>query len=222
MAMIEKKAVDTVASTHEISRSKAAPVAEPIEETEVESEEPAVDYKAELEKEMARRKKAEFTLYKKNVEEKKAKVQEVPAKAAPSSIREEIAQVLEEQRMQDASEAFEEELFSITENEDERELIRHKYENSLVKSGFSRAAIRQDLEDAKFLANKPKYQREQNEIAKTLVSKRTVSNSGVGASQEKPRPSEDLSKHFTKGDWQFIKDQGFTKDQIKKIIENRK
>lgn len=206
-------------TSNEIKAQKKPEVKEPevTEEPEVVEEVvPEIDYKAELEKTKARLAKAEFTLYKKNKEEKKAEPVEV------SPVAQEVAKVLEAQQLRDAEDVFEEELFNMTQNDDERELIRLRYENSIVKTGHTRSAIRQDLEDARFLANRAKFEKVNSEMAKTIVSKRTTGNNGTVAGQQKAQASADLSKQFTKADWEYMKQQKFTKEQIQNIIDKRK
>jgi hypothetical protein len=75
------------------------------------------------------------------------------------------------------------------ENSDERELTRKYYQDKLAKSGTSTSAIAEDVENARFLANKAKYKAREAEIIKAAQTSRTSSHdSGVaGDFQESSR-----------------------------------
>ena len=199
---------------------------EPVEAAKVEEkiEEPQIDYAAELAKEKTRREKAEYALYKKNKESKQQKVEPEEQAAATTTVSQEVLSVLNAERQRESEETFEEELFALTADENERELIRLKYQR-LEKSGFSRDAIKQDLDEARFLANRVKFERVNSELAKTAVSKRTVGNNGMGAGQDKPQAAQDLSKHFTASDWAFMNApenrKTFTKEKIQEMINSK-
>lgn len=185
-----------------------------------EDQEPAIDYKALYEKEQEKLSKAEYTLYKKRKEEKEAKAQQVQNQgyidpAEMDKLLEEKLQLFHQvQQEKEAEDTIAEILFELSSDPDERALIRMKYENSLVKTGYSRLAIRQDLEDARFLANKPRYLKEKTELAQTAIARKTTNNTGVGTNAQKPEPQDDLSKQFTAGDWDFMQKRKFTKEQI--------
>lgn len=66
------------------------------------------------------------------------------------------------------------------ENSDERELTRKYYQDKLAKSGTSASAIAEDVENARFLANKTKIKAREAEIIKAAQTSRTSSHdSGV-------------------------------------------
>lgn len=168
------------------------------------------DYKALYEEEKARTAKAEFTLYKKNKAEKEARDAQVRTQgfSDPDEIsrmvEERTTELLEEQRRKDSEDVLEE-IFSTTiPDPDERALARLIYDNKLVKTGYSRLALAQDVENARFLANKPRLLKENGELARTAVSKQTQGNTSDGVSAHRPQPKEDLSKKFTKADWDFM------------------
>jgi len=235
MAVIETVVKDDFDPSHEVTAPKIKKSVEP-PKTEQQDEvaagspdtsetkvEPEIDYKAELEKEKAKRAKAEYTLYKKNKEAKQAKAEapEINPEEIRPTIEAEVAAVLEAERQKEAEDLFEEELFNLSSDENERELIRLKYDR-LAKSGFTRTSIRQDLEEARFLANRPKYERVSSELAQTVVSKRTLGGNGLGAGQERPQPTPDLSKLFSAGEWDFMKKQKFTQEMIQKAANLKK
>ena len=194
-----------------------ATVAEPT--TPVENQEPEIDYKAELEKTKERLKKAEFTLYKKNKEEKE---EEENSDTGEDEIRrianEEAERKFQSMITENSVDVVDELLDSLTSNAEERELIKLRYEKSIVKTGFTRVAIKNDLLDARDLVNAPRYRKTTAEIAETLKAKQSMSGAGLGTNLGRPSASEDLSKQFTAVEWAFMQRRGFTEEQIKKAI----
>ncbi len=200
----------------------SAPLEEPNEAVQVEQPQPpAIDYVQEYERERERRERAEFTLYKKKKAERAAKKEQIEETGMVDS--DAIAQQVEERFValamareeKMAEDLIDEELMHLTSNPDERKLIRFKYDNAINKTGFSRLAIRQDLDDAKFLANKSRYLKEKTELAQTAISKATITNSGSGTNLDRPTTTEDLSKQFSKQDWEFMQKRNWSQEQIR-------
>ena len=75
-------------------------------------------------------------------------------------------------------------LDEISTNASEKELIKLHYDR-LQKSGYSKSNIINDLEDAKLLANKNKFKKENKEIRTALLTRQTIGNSGAGSSVRK-------------------------------------
>ena len=113
-------------------------------------------------------------------------------------------------------------IYSFSSNEDEKKLIELHYQNSIVKTGVTRQAITEDLKKAKLLANAPKIQRENEELAEAMKAKQTISNSSYGNSGGRAPKKEDYSKAFSPGEWAFIQKRGWTDDMIKKAAESKK
>lgn len=73
------------------------------------------------------------------------------------------------------------EIESASSNKDEQELIRFHYNNSIVKTGYSRQKVREDIATAKLLANKKKYLSLAGELTAAEISQATTTNSGSGS-----------------------------------------
>jgi hypothetical protein len=83
------------------------------------------------------------------------------------------------------------EIESSTSNRDEQDLIRFHYNNSIVKTGYSRQKIREDISTAKILANKKKYLSLAGELTAAEVSRATTTNSGSGHTiPSQPEPNQ--------------------------------
>lgn len=181
-----------------------------------------IDYKAELEKERKRREKAEYTLRKRNEEDKQRReTSYVDDDDIDARIDAKVEARLNQMRATQVSDVIDEVLGSVGSSPEERELIKYHYENSVIQSGLSRAAVQEDMRKAKLLANASKYERENAELAETVKSKRAMGKSG-GTNQDKASYSEDLSKHFTASEWEFMQRRKFTDDMIKSAANAKK
>jgi len=182
---------------------------------------PAIDYAAEYEKERERRERAEYALYKKKKAEKTARdIQEnetgvVDSDDVKAQVEEHFVAMAMAREEKQSEDLIDEELMRITSNPDERKLIRFKYENAINRTGFSRLSIRQDLEDAQYLANKPRAQKERAELAQTAISKQTMPGSGMGTNLDRPTGEPDMSKAFSKYDWEHMQRANFSEAMIK-------
>jgi hypothetical protein len=80
------------------------------------------------------------------------------------------------------------------ENSEERELTKKYYQDKLAHSGTSATAIAEDVENARFLANKAKYQAREAEIIKSAQSSRSASSdSGVAGDMEEQKSGPKLN-----------------------------
>ena len=111
---------------------------------------------------------------------------------AEKKAREQIDSFKQEQ----ANEIITEELQALSDNPTERELIKVIYETELNPNGrTTRAAIRQGLENARFLANRERYAFEAEQRAKEKIRKDDAQKAamqsvgGSGGSQGRPEPS---------------------------------
>jgi hypothetical protein len=194
--------------------------ATPEVEAEAKTEEVAEpDYKALLEAERKRVKQAEYTLKKLNMERKNADVEQLDEGAIEEIINQKVEEKLNARLSDFSTDIFEDELMKSSTDADERELIRLKYDNVINKSGFTRQAIRDDVANAKLLANAPKYLKASKELAETLKAKAAITNLGSSSNQQSAVGEPDnLRKHFTETDWVFMKKRGWSDEQIKKAI----
>jgi len=165
---------------------------EPVEKTE-EPSEPTIDYKSKLEEAQARLKRAEDKI----VKLKKQPSSEEDTKEEPDEDR--VAQLVKQQvdslRDQVRGEIVESEvedlLTEISGNADERALIKHIYEHNLQKAGFTRAAIRENLLNAKVLANRDALIKSNKELSEALVSKATTATTRSVSSSSRPSVSDE-------------------------------
>jgi hypothetical protein len=107
-----------------------------------------------------------------------------------------------------AADTLESTLDSLSANPDERKLIGLHYENSIAKSGFTRDAIRSDLEKAKVLANQNTIERQNEELSASLAAKDTVGNTSRGANLDKAniqrpeKPVSEMTREEHKAHWE--------------------
>lgn len=200
-----------------------------IEESEEERSQSDLDYKALYESEKEKLSKAEFALYKRKKAEKEAR-QQVEANTGvidPEEVNrlveEKAMEILQQQRQKDAEEVLNEELAKVSKNEDERRLIRLMYENRIQQTGYTRSAIREDLQTAALIANAPKYQRESAEKIEALKAKASLgSGSAIGTNQDRPVLKDDLSKHFSEQEWKFMQSRQWTEKQIREAADAKR
>lgn len=171
------------------------------------------DYDAELEA-LNEQKRKNFEGAKARVEKKKElPVDEIIKKAVNEAKQEFISQFTKD--------AIEDELAKI-ENPKERELVKHHYENSIVRSGTSREATRADIEKARAIAN---YSSLKKRSSEELLSKETKESVGVGTgfggSMSTKPVKEDYEKFLTPTDLAFGKKRGWSKEMYKRLAEQK-
>lgn len=156
------------------------------------SEESEIDYKAEYEKYKEIANNQRIALQRKN----KAKQDDDNDTQDP--VEEIIDKALERAEVKRREEDIEDMLESISSNPDERQLIKHIYENDLRQSGFSKRAIQADLEKARILANRGKFVAEAERKAKKSIAEEAVlkqtSSSSVKAKVEEAQADKKLSR----------------------------
>lgn len=174
-------------------------------ETEVETE---VNYKAELEKVKAEKEKLEEVARKQAGalrEERRLRKQGEQSEEAPEDkVVSKVIDEIEKRRIADDIEATLEEM---TPNQEERELIRHHYENSIKSTGSTRRAIKADLENAKLLANKSRFLSEAEKKVKKEMAERKAVEDAQGKVTPEPREEED-KKEFSPKEKAFLKRYG--------------
>lgn len=146
-----------------------------------------VDHKAEAEKLRKQLGQAEHTIVtlkkKKDDEGTTTPPFEIDIEAIKAEALEAANKGLEQFKLEQTKDTLEDVLNSMSSNPDEREHIRLTYESKIVKSGFSKEAIRNDLTNAQILANRPKYEKtmsEMQEAARSSSGKNTTgSTTGI-------------------------------------------
>lgn len=191
----ESSADETSSQTEEGSQKE--------ENSNAESE---IDYKAEAERWKARfeeRTKALVRISKAH----EAKAKEKPEKEIDADADDEqdvssvVRSALKELKKEQALETVSSVLESISENEDERDLIKFIYDRRMTPSGYSRKDIENDLIDAKLLANRKKFETEiaakaEKQARKALAETVAMSNNASATSGRKPPVTGDAD-NFT-------------------------
>ena len=196
------------------------PVIQPTETKEtVQTGEPELDYKALYAETNERLSKAEFKLKRLNIERKEQPVVEETIEEPAEDIDAIVSRKVSEQLSTLSEDVIEDELNAVTNDPDERKLIKLNYDKAIIKSGLNRAAIRHDIQQAKLLANAPRYLKNAKELSETAKSKAGLSNAGGGSNQSpSTQAPDDLKRHFSARDWEFMKGRNWTDEQIRKAI----
>ena len=153
-----------------------------------------IDYKAEAEKLKKQNEQAGHNIEderaKRLAAEAKAKELEAEAENLANESGKSIEEAKEELRTENKKEmdsmksdllkdVVTDELDTLTKNEDEKELIKLIYEQKIADKGTTRAEVREALEDARILANKPRFQNAINEANATNNSNKSLGNGGA-------------------------------------------
>jgi hypothetical protein len=193
-----------------------------------------VDYAVELEREKKAREEKEKelsqarhvieTLKKEKKERPAANDDDKPTVDTDELIRqakEEVSREVEKLKLEQSQDTLEEILKSASNDPKEQELIKFHYENSIVRKGFSRSAIIEDIENAKILANKAKYSKIISEVGKSQVAQATRSG---GSSSGQPVESSDEGLADGEKAWvTSMVNQGFKReDVVKQLLQNKK
>jgi hypothetical protein len=124
---------------------------------------------------------------------KKPHAETAPLAADIESVKRELQEAqkeeLEKFRLEQSRDSFEEILSTFSSDPEEAARIREAYESSVMKTGFDRASIRSDLENAFVIANKPKVEKTISELRHAAISKGT--HSGGSASGQPPSAQTD-------------------------------
>lgn len=146
-----------------------------------------VDYKAEYARLQAERDKyKEIANNQRIALQRKNKAKQEDDEESEDPGVELIGKALEKFEAKRRQEDVEDILEGITSNADERDLIRHIYENDLRQSGFSKRAIQADLEKARILANRSKYEAEaERKVKKGIAEETAMRNAGSSSVRSK-------------------------------------
>lgn len=104
-------------------------------------------------------------------------------------------------------------------NDDESQLIKYHYENTIKQSGTSKQAIDEDVKIAKLLANRKKLELENEELAIALRAKTTVNKERSASGQKMNRDNYDMK--FSDADLALLKRRGISPKEAAKRIANK-
>lgn len=180
-----------------------APAEQPVE---------VVDYKSELEKVTAERD---------NYKQGMLGAKEILKGKGIITDPEDIAKIVDEKVREGISlftsnfskSTVESTLASLSSTEDEKKLIQFHYENSIVKSGLDPQSVRNDLENAKLLANKKALFKEAQELKIALNNKQGISTAPHGSSQADPT-DKNPDSFFSKEQIDTLKKKGWSDEKI--------
>lgn len=224
----EKKEVDETtiqeASTEEenegVEITEESDPTAPEDNTADESE---IDYKAEYEKVKAakevisnRLNKAEHKiveLKKESNDDLDGEIVEEDPYGVQDIVKQEVERITNSLREDIVGDVIEEELNSLSKNEDEKKLIKYHYDNSIRPSGTNRKSIQQDLKSAYLLANQKKFLKENEELKATIKSKATRSK-GENDSNQDPLKAKVIPVKLSAADIAFCKKRGIDPSKI--------
>lgn len=189
-----------------------------VEESQApEIQEEVVDYSAELEKV-----KGERDNYKQGMLDAKDILKGKGIVTDPDDIKKLIDDGVNERLSQFTSNfaksTVESTLTDLSSSDAEKELIRFHYENSVIKSGLDPASVRNDLENAKLLANKKTFFKEAKEMKIAMSHKANMSPTPMGSSQESPEIKND--SFFTSEQIATLRKKGFDDKKIEALKIN--
>jgi hypothetical protein len=179
-----------------------------------------VDYASELAKVKKQLGQAEHTI----VELKKKKDEtgepQIDIDEIVADIKEQARQEVEKVKNELTADTVEDHLASISNDPAERELIKLHYEKTINKTGTSRAAILADLQNAKVLANKPRFDKLMSEANRSADTKASIP-SGAASGHQTDSPTE-LSAAEEKAIQAMAQRTGKPVDEIRlKLIANK-
>jgi len=207
--MEKKEDVQNAPTEQEENKKDVQPA--PVEQSE--ESKPEVDYVAELGIAKSKLEKAGNTIEKIKKENKELKNDDDDDEYIDyqEEINKQVAKKMDSVRADLSEDTIESTLEDLTVNVDERALIKHHYDNSLQKTGFSRQAIMQDLLNAKLLANRKTLSKENSELKAALSAKESTGNSSRGANLDKAnidkpiKPISDMTRDEHKAYWESFK-----------------
>jgi hypothetical protein len=193
--MLEEKKEETKVEEQTTENPASGSEQKPSEESKEEY------YKSELEKMKAEKEAKEAQLakaeYKLTEQDKKLREQRSQKDDDPEpeddDIPEDVDTKINSFKQELANSQLQEELSKI-ENPDERELTRQYYEGKLQHSGLTAGAIKEDVANARYLANRAKYEKRISELNKANSSNQSASKDyGAAGDFEQPKPVNTLT-----------------------------
>lgn len=178
------------------------------------------DYKAEAEalaKELSQAQHTIVTLKKKDKDDdKQPNDQNQNGVVTPDVLN----QTLENFKIEQSSEIFNDELSKLTDNPDKQALIKLTYEKKIMKGGFTRASIQADLASALAIVDRPRQEKTIEELKKRNISDITKNKSGNVAGQDITSNSGGTTEDMlTPKDRVIMARHGLTLEDINKGIK---
>lgn len=188
---------------------------ETVEEgSEITSEESDIDYKAELEKAQEEKRKISGALAEERRLRKEAQQAATDKPADTDALVEDIYGKLEKRR---ADDEVDEVIESMTSNSDEQALIKELYTNRLKPTGFSRKAIKADIESAYLLANRSKFLTDAEKKARKALAEEKALKDNQGSPKSKTEKGEKKENWslFTQEEKDLLKRRGLKPSDVK-------
>lgn len=130
---------------------------------------------------------------KKTKPEAKTETQTVDIEAIEEKALSKAQEEIEKFKVEQSKDTFEDILATFKGTPEEKEKIKTAYNTQIVKTGFNRESIRQDLENAFILANKPKFETTIKELQATAISKGTQSGASASSQEIDKKEEPNLS-----------------------------
>lgn len=176
----------------ETEEQKAARLA-----AEVAAGAPAVDYKAEaealkvkLDEAEAAKARAEATIVenKQRMKDNPSVYKELDEAEFNARVATEATKVVD-QRLADSTADMVDEVLESIQNEDERKLTKLHLEHTIQRTGFTRKAIKQDIENARAIANKAHSTVQTEEMRAALAAAQGTGGGGGGTNHDPLNPA---------------------------------
>ena len=103
-------------------------------------------------------------------------------------------------------------LQTLSDNPQERDLIKYHYEHSIVKGGLDESSVRSDLDKAYAIANGKKLRKTVSEMKVALDNRSQISNMPSGGSQDTTK--EIKNSPWTKDQIEEMKKRGVNPDKV--------
>jgi len=210
---------------NEEKKVEEKPAVEPAPEPEKKQDD-GIDYKSETEKLKKQLSQAEYKLEQQRRNNKKEEVE--PEEFIDiDKIKEDLAESqrveLDNFKLEMSKGSIDDVLSDLSKNNDERELIKFHYENTLKKTGFSKDSIKNDLIRAKILANSAKFEKENSELKEALKTQKTMNTKGTTSSQEIDSGDMELSPEEESAVKKIALARGVSEDAVRsKLMANKK
>lgn len=213
-AALEEKAKDKSSLNSETVVEESEDASDEKSEDESGEENKEFDYKAELERVQKSLAKAQNALTKERLSKKREKDEEIdenPSEPSTEVLEERIRNIIREEtsaiRRDLVKGELDREVNRVARNADEAELIKYVYSNLIIPTGN----LREDVENAKLLANRKRLNQEYAEIEYSKRSNELAGKSGSGAgtktNNKAPIRLTDIEKRLTKAPYNLTPEE---------------
>jgi hypothetical protein len=96
-----------------------------------------------------------------------------------------------------------------------RQLILFHYQNSIRQTGFTRAAMENDLQNALILADKPRIIKENSEMKQTVKAKNSMTSSARGSNQDFNTPEKNNKPKLSAEEKALLARRGLKPEDVK-------